>query len=105
MVRLCFFLRKRIDPWILGDFTQIYVALTDNQTCQIYDQCAANNIDCGSGKCLNNTSPNGPPPTCYCDSPLSLIQLSAGIYDCVCQSSYYYYSNGLCIKRPTEGIR
>lgn len=91
--------------WISGDYDQIYVALTGNQTCQIYDQCAASGLDCGIGYCSNNTSPNGPPASCYCDSPLTLLQLSPGKYDCVCQSNDYYYSNGLCIKRSDEGIK
>ena len=77
--------------------------MTGNKTCQIYDQCAANGISCGAGHCRNNTSPSGPTPSCYCDSPLTLIQLSSSKYDCVCQSDDYFYTNGQCVQRPDEG--
>jgi hypothetical protein len=78
--RLFFLFPRRKDEFISdykGDPTQIYAPLSNsNQTCQIYDQCAANLIDCGGGKCSNKTSPNDAPATCYCDSPLVLILLT-----------------------------
>jgi hypothetical protein len=108
--RLFFLFPRRKDEFISdykGDPAQIYAPLLySNQTCQIYDQCAANLIDCGGGKCSNKTSPNDAPATCYCDSPLVLILLTQGKYDCVCPSLTYYYSAGVCLPRPdtNQGI-
>jgi hypothetical protein len=76
------------------------MALQGNQICQIYDQCAANNIDCGGGSCLNQTSALDPPATCYCNSPLVLVLIAEGKYDCVCSSTTYYYQGGVCVPRP-----
>jgi hypothetical protein len=84
--------------FISGDYNQIYAAVNGSQVCQIYDQCAANNIDCGAGLCSNQTSAQSTP--CYCNSPLVLIEFSAQKYDCVCPSNTYYYSGGVCIPRP-----
>ncbi|CAF0783623.1 unnamed protein product [Rotaria sordida] len=87
-----------------GDYNQIYVALQGNQTCQIYDQCAANRVDCGGGTCTNNTNLNGSLPTCYCSNSLTLIQLSIGKYDCICPSNTHYYNGGICTIRPDPGL-
>ena len=32
-----------------GDPNLMYAAVKENQVCMIYDQCAANGIDCGGG--------------------------------------------------------
>lgn len=73
----------------------MYVALRGNQTCKIYNQCAANRINCGSGYCLNSTS-----PTCACQKPFDLVMLSPGQSDCICSSVNYSLVNGLCVPRP-----
>ncbi|CAF1457750.1 unnamed protein product, partial [Adineta ricciae] len=83
-----------------GDYNQIYTALKQNQTCQVYDQCAANRIDCGGGKCTNSTNSSAPLPGCYCDSPLQLVRISASKYDCICTADSYYYKAGVCAPRP-----
>jgi hypothetical protein len=76
------------------------MAIDVGQICQIYDQCAANSIDCGSGACSNQTSPNSSPATCYCNSPLELVLIATGKYDCVCPSNTYSYQGGVCALRP-----
>ncbi|CAF1385731.1 unnamed protein product, partial [Rotaria magnacalcarata] len=87
-----------------GDYNQIYAALHANQVCEVYDQCAANSIDCGGGTCLPSASANSSLPTCYCNNSLILIQLASGKYDCICSSSTSYFSGGICIPRPNPGI-
>ncbi|CAF3337216.1 unnamed protein product [Rotaria socialis] len=87
-----------------GDYNQIYSALQGNQVCEVYDQCAANSIDCGGGMCFQNMLANGSLPTCYCNNSLILIQISSGKYDCVCSSNTNYFSGGICIPRPNPGI-
>lgn len=77
--------------------------MKNNQTCQIYDQCAANGIICGGGTCSVNSTSSDSSPTCYCKSPLTLIQLSTGKYDCICSSDTHYYNGGVCTVRPSSG--
>ena len=74
--------------------------MKQNQTCQVYDQCAANRIDCGGGKCTNSTNGSAPLPACYCDNPLQLVSISTSKYDCVCAADSYYYNAGVCTPRP-----
>ncbi|CAF1151520.1 unnamed protein product [Rotaria sp. Silwood1] len=87
-----------------GDYTQIYAALRGNQTCKIYNQCAANRIDCGGGTCTNNANFNDSLPYCFCNNSLILIQLSAGKYDCICPSNTHYYNGGICTRRPNPEL-
>ncbi|CAF3469005.1 unnamed protein product [Rotaria sp. Silwood1] len=87
-----------------GDYNQIYAALRGNQTCKIYNQCAANRIDCGGGTCTNNANFNDSLPYCYCNNSLILIQLSAGKYDCICPSNTHYYNGGICTRRPNPEL-
>jgi len=83
-----------------GDPNLMYAAVKENQVCMIYDQCAANGIDCGGGKCTNKTSSTDPDASCYCNDPLRLIKLADNKFDCACQSDKYYYKDGVCQLRP-----
>ncbi|CAF4129363.1 unnamed protein product, partial [Rotaria sp. Silwood2] len=87
-----------------GDYNQMYAALKDNQTCKIYNKCAANRIDCGGGICVNNTNSNDLLPTCYCNNSLILIQLLVGKYDCICPSNTHYYNGGVCTILPNPAL-
>lgn len=90
------------DGSILGDFNAIYAALKNNQTCQIYNQCAARGIDCGGGLCLNTTTENDP-AKCYCNSPLILVRISDNQFDCVCPSTSDFFDGVNCQPRPNPG--
>ena len=91
--------------FMIGSIDRIYAALQLGETCLVYDQCAANQINCGGGKCLNSASINGSQASCYCESNLTLIQLSAGNFDCVCPSDTSIFVNGLCVNRTANGRR
>ncbi|CAF3219855.1 unnamed protein product, partial [Rotaria sp. Silwood2] len=64
-------------------YNQIYTTLQVYRTYRMNNQCAANPIDCGGGTCAYNANSNNSLPTCYCNNSLTLIQLSAGKYDCI----------------------
>ena len=90
------------DESVLGDFNAIYAALKNNQTCQIYDQCAARGIDCGGGLCLNTTTADDA-AKCYCNSPLILVGISDNQFDCVCPSTSDFFDGVNCQSRPNPG--
>ena len=85
---------------VLGDPMAIYAALTGNQRCVIYDQCAAADIDCGIGSCVNPTS-SDQQPTCRCPSPLVLTSISTLRFDCLCPNPADFYDGTSCRSRPT----
>ena len=87
------------DGSVSGNFNAIYAAVQGNQTCKIYDQCVANGIDCGGGKCLNNTIANEL-AKCYCNSPLTLLSISINKFDCVCPTTTDFFDGTTCKPRP-----
>lgn len=81
------------------------MALTGNQTCELYDQCAAVGISCGGGRCkFNSTGAQQSSMPCECKEPLVLIQVTRTSYDCACPSLTDYFDEGVCKPRPTAGI-
>lgn len=86
--------------YLLGDPLAIYSALTGNQQCMIYDQCAAAGIICGIGSCINPIS-SDQEPICQCPRPLVQIAVSTLSYDCLCPNASDFYDGYICRPRPT----